>query len=565
MSRSSSVPDIAALAEAKSKTLAERFRERLLLLTDPTTPARFSRRGWIIAASLITLLLLPLLLFPLGQDEAIFFVAGQKILRGAIHYRDIIDIKPPLIYYIYALAIAIFGNHDVSIRILDLLLQGATCWLMIALIRRQSGNDLWGAAAAIGYAISYVALSFQGTAHGESYTGLLGLSMLWLLSYRRRPAGFLLVGVLAGVLFLLKFTLGAMLVVAIVSEIAVFRERWGAALRHSAWIVAGFAVLAAAFVLYLNAFHAVHDFLLMQQFTQGYVHLRFKSSGMGFRYLLKYLPSFFSDNYSVILSLATAAGIAFTFQRSLREADSPQAKGAIVLLRFATLAFLALVATVVIEGKYTSYQFSRIYPFGLVLASFAFVRFAFRLLRGQHRDLFAWIIGGAAVVGVLLFSPITRYAWHSGVSVLRLVRGDEAYDQFYDPQGEAYTRHDLAEVGGYVQSHRRPGDRLFASSTVPGLVYRFADEVPDQKMIHSAFFIAPFAPQEWRDSLRAYLLREMPRFIITQTRDTSADVNDTTIVSSVGLRSLPGIDSLLNDRYQRVIETEWLELYERKQ
>ncbi|MCE2504047.1 MAG: hypothetical protein J4G05_08325, partial [Chlorobi bacterium] len=46
-------------------------------------------RQWVLLASLAFLLLLPMLLLPLGPDNGLFFVAGEKIAhQGAVHYRD---------------------------------------------------------------------------------------------------------------------------------------------------------------------------------------------------------------------------------------------------------------------------------------------------------------------------------------------------------------------------------------------------------------------------------------------------------------------------------------------
>src|SRR5438128_341457 len=54
---------------------------------------------------ILAAILLPTLAMPLGPDSAMFYVTGQKLLKGAIHYRDTIDVKPPLIYYLYSMGI----------------------------------------------------------------------------------------------------------------------------------------------------------------------------------------------------------------------------------------------------------------------------------------------------------------------------------------------------------------------------------------------------------------------------------------------------------------------------
>src|SRR5688500_15649015 len=103
------------------------------LHTDTPEVSSGNRRRFLrslLAIVPAALLLVPNLGFPLGPDGSIFFVSAQKIVAGAAHYRDIVDVKPPLIYHIYATAILLFGNAEWSIRLLDLFLQIATCWLI---------------------------------------------------------------------------------------------------------------------------------------------------------------------------------------------------------------------------------------------------------------------------------------------------------------------------------------------------------------------------------------------------------------------------------------------------
>ena len=39
----------------------------------------------------------------LNPDEAIYATIAREILHGAVPYRDIWEIKPPLIFYLYAI------------------------------------------------------------------------------------------------------------------------------------------------------------------------------------------------------------------------------------------------------------------------------------------------------------------------------------------------------------------------------------------------------------------------------------------------------------------------------
>ena len=91
-------------------------------------------------AAVVVLLLSPAILFPVSPDTGLYFVSGWKILGGGLHYRDIVDLKPPPIYYLYALA-GLFGRNAIAFRLLDFLLQCATCLLLARAVRRFVARD----------------------------------------------------------------------------------------------------------------------------------------------------------------------------------------------------------------------------------------------------------------------------------------------------------------------------------------------------------------------------------------------------------------------------------------
>src|SRR5512134_3956359 len=61
------------------------------------------------------------LTYPYGHDQGLYaYVATEWVERGRIPYRDVFDHKPPGIYILYALAVALFGTGMWGIRIFDL-------------------------------------------------------------------------------------------------------------------------------------------------------------------------------------------------------------------------------------------------------------------------------------------------------------------------------------------------------------------------------------------------------------------------------------------------------------
>lgn len=95
------------------------------------------------------------------------------------------------------------------------------------------------------------------------------------------------------------------------------------------------------------------------------------------------------------------------------------------------------------------------------------------------------------------------------------------------------------------------------------MVHFYANDLPETKFYHTCFLIAPYAPQQWRAEATAYLLAKRPRFVVAQN-DAMPHItgNDTTSLQL--LRSLPGVNSLLDSSYQIVYQTSMTQLYQRK-
>ncbi len=90
-------------------------------------------RAWLLAGlAAVFMQALPNLRYPIGEDHATFCMIGQGILEGKLPYRDLWDIKPPGIYYVYALIVKIFGPVMWCLGVVDILwLLLISCWHLL--------------------------------------------------------------------------------------------------------------------------------------------------------------------------------------------------------------------------------------------------------------------------------------------------------------------------------------------------------------------------------------------------------------------------------------------------
>jgi len=83
----------------------------------------------------------------LNIDESDFALIAKRMLQGAIPYRDVADIKPPLTYVAYLPAGMFGGLSILPVQILGVFWVLATCLVVGAAARRLTGDDLAAACA----------------------------------------------------------------------------------------------------------------------------------------------------------------------------------------------------------------------------------------------------------------------------------------------------------------------------------------------------------------------------------------------------------------------------------
>jgi len=114
-------------------------------------------------------------------DESTFILVGQSLVDGHLPYVQLWDIKPPLLYAWFALAIKTFGHDVIGIRLWGTFCVAATAWLVYLIARRW-----WRRSAAIFAAVLCVvgiSLHASGQATLSEHVMLpafLGMAYLWL-------------------------------------------------------------------------------------------------------------------------------------------------------------------------------------------------------------------------------------------------------------------------------------------------------------------------------------------------------------------------------------------------
>lgn len=527
---------------------------------------RLTVPGTLLLAGVCLLLLLPLVFFPFGPDNSLFYLAGKKIVeQGAIHYVDIVDVKPPPIYHFNALAILLFGDSAASPRILDLLLQLLALAGTFLLVRRIAGRDLEAIIAVILWPLCYLGLNNANTTQTESFLLLFLVPALYLYMVRKGTNRFFWIGLLCGLAALMKFTFGVILLPFLIADMIIDRASVGEHVRRTATAGAGAVAGLSLLPIYLSLFGAWEGFAQMRIWTSGYTGLQFSSIFEFLRDTLSKIPTNLADEYSLVMLIGTAVAIGIGFGVRKRESPANDANNTRDRFLFVTgLLFLALLFSVIIEAKWVYYQVSRLFAPGIILAAFGLVRIGELLAAVPNRRVH-WVTLPLALFLILGLSPISRYVFHVRPALLFVTDGATAFDAYYEHAmfEDEWRMAEVNEIGDRLREELRDEDDLYISSGVASLLYLRADRLPETSVFHAGFVIADYAPPEWREEARRYVLDSVPRFVLLHRTDRMSKITGNQRTSVETFARMPKVRRLLIDDYSPVMLTPSFLLLER--
>jgi hypothetical protein len=524
-------------------------------------PASARSRAWLFGALVLVLLrALPNLRYPLGRDQATYCVIGQGLLRGQLLYRDIWDIKPPGIYYLYAVIVKVFGPVMWSAGIVDivLLLAVSTCIFHVA--KRYLGAPA-AAVTVVSNALWHCSWGYIHAAQSESFITLFVLLAFFILMSGQREnwRGNFAAGLFFGAAFWVKYNAAPFFPVLFDEDPRRIRLAisWGVWFRRTAIIVAGFLLMIAAVLAY---FWVVGDWtaLIEDQFEvvprYGSVFLHYSH-----HYLL-YALTVTGINLGAWTEAACAAALLIAWWRREVRIIAP-----VVIVAVAGFASTAS------QPRLSSYSFETAYPFfamfwGYVLVKLyeGFVHLRELLARRNWRlaRVLLWIVAAEVV-----YYPLPGYAFQIADEYRGLaawVRNPHDSYLSYPFQFYVEKLHDQMATIDYLRENSVPSDGVYVWGTAP-LINFLTPRPSPSRFVPNHPLISPWGPARWRQDLIAELNRKPPRFIVVERNDQIPLVSFTHDDSEQCLRKYPALASFIASRYESVENLSDFEIYRRRQ
>jgi 4-amino-4-deoxy-L-arabinose transferase-like glycosyltransferase len=510
----------------------------------------------IVIGGFVLIFGLPTIIIPLATDEVLFAIGARTVIDGHQLYRDFWDIKPPLIYLLYALPLSIAGVHMEAVRVFDLL-NTALAMAATYLLARRFFGERAGMIAAIFYGFTYLGWSpNDALGETESFMAAPLAFAFWLYlpddARRDAPLRAVAAGLLLGVAFALKTSAVLFLFGLPLAELALRqRSEWrreGIAGRL-ALAALGFLAVQAALSAYLAIAGVLHDFIDIQRhYTLHYNAYRFAPGGHSHeRFLLDATGIWIKD--AAFLTVPAFAGLLVAFVRSRH------ARGA------ALLGMLALIGVVSIwwQGKMFQYHWLVVIPILAALAGFALdeaIAVFARLPRQQSLAALALL-----AIGLLALAeqPLTN-TYDEYRTLIRYADGSFTRHQVEANYYPLYANNH--QVVDYLRAHSDAGDRVYVWGFWPQVDFWFGHSF--DRFVFNSGLRATWSPQSWRDELIRDLRAHPPRYIAIGQGDVQPWLVGTSQTSQQALDNFPPLAAIVAADYRPVLDAGVMVLYERQ-
>lgn len=422
---------------------------------------------------------------PFERDEGQYAAIGQEILRGGIPYRDAIEIKPPGVFYLYALAIKLFGATPEGIRIFTSIYATLTVISVYAFARRIAGVRA-GLFAALTYGVFSTLPMYQGSSSNSEVFLVLPLTagtLFFVMVLESGERKFLCYSGICAALAMIIKTVALPVIVFELLLIAFIRsgkERWKDVLKDGVAFVLPLIISAALTCSYFALRGGFEDFYYWNVLFPS----TYKASGITgprLSVVVKHLmPSLLFPMTVALFSLPWF----WSCKRTLSGL-------------FTLLLIPAAWCVVALPGKFFPHYFITMIPFLSIPAGIALAH-----LSSVRKPVALFFLAVAIIL--LGFSIKENYRFYT----------------VYPPETVSMKKYgsifvSAVPVAKYLKEHTVPDDYIFQWGLEPE-IYFLADRRSPVPYLTSVSVGWSKDPEKARRALLEALLTKKPKYIVFQ-------------------------------------------------
>ncbi len=499
-------------------------------------------KNFSIYLVLCWIVLLPLLYFPLSGDLALFMSSVKVMNFGGLPYKDLVDIKPPVLFYLFQAMTKVFGMGEYGVRLFDFIIQTITISLLYITILKATNNKLPAFLSGLLYSIAYVTLNINNTTQIESIFSVCVISLIYAQAFHREkywlyfPLAFL-IGLFTG----MKYTLGIVLAAILLDDVVFARLPFKSIMKKYSIATFGFVLAFGIGLLpYFNP-EILRGFNEMSHYFSFYAKQPPINSNT-LKFILTNFSIYLGDNQSLLMFALFITGVAYMF----RNAKISNTIGA--TLRISFLIIFALLFTCFIERKMFGYHLSRMNSaIAIFWAMGAFSIIDYIRTNYLLKDRFAKF--AIVVLGLFLIplSPIPRWTQVIQFPILYYSNPAEYDNKFNRPESESVLRVQYKQIAEYINHRIQATDKVINASTGGGLMNYLFHTNHLSKFCQSSYYVFPQASAKHINDFKEELYQA--KYLVAQTNDRHPYINGNPLSTYESIMLIPQIKHTIDSLY----------------
>lgn len=462
---------------------------------------------------LCAVIYLPALAWALGLDQNIFAEIGSLLLHGKKPYVDAWDVKPPNIFYTYALFEAIFGKTDFAIRLSDYISTLVACGALYAAVwarvKNRFANPIylyWSpVVAALLLVLTLLSLGLSDTGQTESYA-LCFILFAPYLAFRGKNWKSFLAGVCIGIAAFYKST-NAIFLLPLLLEVLLIRPKLTSASKRSktfALIIAGFLFWSILQLAVLAVEGSLLEFLRITRSVIA-IHPHEVSTLTTFGMIRALWVSV--DVWLIIATFGLGWAI---FRGDWRELRT---------IRLPLLYLTAGLVAVLIQNKGWGYQYVITHP-GLMSSCAILSVYLFERVHEKSRVI---AVGGAIIIiGLSLgVTGSARRRIRNSLDAVNSIQNHTGYLASLGKSHSLYYPLCTEKLAKYLSLYSTDTDQVFIFGEEPAAYWK-ADRNPSNRYIYSLLFTSGVISDPNLRSMSMQMANRPPTLIVIERYDTTS-------------------------------------------
>ncbi|MEJ5287551.1 MAG: glycosyltransferase family 39 protein [Bacteroidota bacterium] len=498
----------------------------------------------IVSYLVYALLIFPLLFLPTGFDYSIFFVGGKIIANGGKLFIDFIDIKPPLVYYIFALLHFLFNNNLFLYQFANTFIFVVTSCLTFEVAYLIFKNKWIAFLAPIPMILFAASFNYNYIFEPELALNLiLMINALILFKAKKSFTMALFISILSGFAFGLKYPFGIILIPILVYQYI----NTAKSSRIKVFLATFFGFIFSAslpFIILIIQNGTLKDFYNVLNFINYYQSTGFFSPKAVVR-VTNNIQSIISVFYSLFFTIAFFYGVWKIFGQ-WRTLDSFESQ----LHSYLLLNFFCLAFSIIVEHQFLNYHFLRIASvlsiysgFGLYLMFKEFIHIP------KNVRLFLYPV----IIFVFIFyTPILRYI-RTALPTYYFFTNKNKYIDYFENTSTANTLlRQHTTIANLINQNLTPNDTVVIIGGA-AQIYTMLNDCHISAFPTSVFVLSRFKkPKEWEQRFLKEL--QTAKYLVIQDYDHTHFFGEEVSSWEAFNRNLL-YRNILENRYKPILKT----------